>query len=52
MTQSRSTPIRGQSNRESQPDPLDVVADTHRDRNEDQPLSIAEELVGQGDWTG
>ncbi|MCP4814000.1 MAG: transcription termination factor Rho, partial [Planctomycetaceae bacterium] len=48
MTQSRSTPIRGQSNRETQPDPLDVVADTHRDRNEDQPLSIAEELAGQG----
>ena len=47
MTQSRSTPIRGQSNRETQPDPMDVVADTHRDRNEDQPLSIAEELVGQ-----
>ncbi|MEC9003953.1 MAG: transcription termination factor Rho [Planctomycetota bacterium] len=48
MTQSRSTPIRGQSNRETQPDPLDVVADTHRDRKEDQPLSIAEELAGQG----
>jgi transcription termination factor Rho len=47
MTQSRSTPIRGQSNRETQPDRLDVVADAHRDRHEDQPLSIAEELVGQ-----
>ena len=48
MTQSRGTPIQGQSNRETQPDPLDVVADARRDRNEDQPLSIAEELVGQG----
>ena len=48
MTRSRSTPIRGQSSREVQPDPTEIVVSTDDDRNDAQPLSIAEEFSRQG----